>query len=332
MVVTPDGVVHAAAALGDAIWHITNASGSWTGIPISIPPGEQSDASPSIVIDSQGNLSVAFERRSEPDTFGQLPMGVYLITGGPSNWSEPAQVDEVMIREPSLAAKPTNDRLNLVGGEDVPFDLVEDGQSFPIHFIAGLPEDPDAERIANIGTDPALAIGPDGMARILLGDTIGTLDERSLRFLTATSGAGDFEVANIPGTSNYDTAYDLAIDANNVAHAVWTAEDGGLYYSQGTGDAWTLPLLLQADLVSDEAGIGIDSAGSIHIVTASFSSGALYFTNRSGSFTAQQLHDDRTIHADLAIDGSGRAHILFVTADDEDFLPQELWFAASPGL
>ncbi len=332
MVVTPDGVVHAAAAFQDRVWHLTNAGGGWEAAAISDPPGAQSDASPSITIDSQGNLSVAFERRSEPDTFGQLPMGIYLTTGGPDSWSEPEQLDPAVIREPSLAVKPTNDRLNLVAGESVPVDLVEDGQSFPIHFLAGLPEDPSAERIANIGTDPALAIGPDGFARILLGDNIGTLDERALRFMTATSGPGDFEVANINGTSNYDSAYDLVIDSNNLAHAVWTAEDSGLYYSQGSGDSWTLPLLLEEDLVSDEAGIGIDAAGSIHIVTASFSSGAWYFTDRSGSFTAQQLHDDTTIHADVAIDGSGRAHVLFVTADPDDFLPQELWYAASPGI
>jgi hypothetical protein len=333
IVVAQDGFVHAAATLQGAIWYITNSSGEWVRVQISDPPGEQSDGSPSIVVDGQGLLSVAFERRSEPDKFGQLPLGIYLTTGGPDGWTEPEQLDEDVIREPSLAVKP-NDKLNLVGGESVPVDVVEDGQNFPIHFIAGLPEDSNAERIANIGTDPALAIGPDGLARILLGDNIGTLDERTLRFMTATTGSGDFNVENIPGTSNYDNAYDVVVDGNNVAHAVWHAEeDGGLFYSNRAGGVWAAPLLIQEGLVSAQAGLGVDASGVVHIITASYSSGAWYFTNGSGTFTAQQLHDDTTVYADLAIGPNAFSSIamLWVTAEPDDLLPQELWYAAAPG-
>ena len=323
LVIDSEGTVHAAAALGPAIHYVTNSSGNWSRERISQPGDNMIDRQPSIAIDPEDVLSVAFVRYGAATPFGRLPEGVEVVTGGPGSWSDFAWLDEEIVRQPSLQAD-IHGALVVAAGEGFAVDVIEEGMEFPLV----LHDEISRSVLTPNGTSPVLRLAPDGARHVLFGDQYGLSGGEGLQYATFGNG-GCCDVETIPGTSIYDGPYDLAIAGDGAAHAIWSSEEGGLYYSRRGGEGWTEPLLLRPDAGSRAVGLAVEANGSVHAVSATFDNGVWYLANRGDAFEPRQLNTAIALSADIALDAKGRAHILFALGD-EDHRPIGLWYAASP--
>ena len=105
----------------------------------------------------------------------------------------------------------------------------------------------------------------------------------------------------------------LAIDADNHLYLAYGSDH--LYYTHNDGAGWTAPEVVDPDLgVGQGVSLALDSAKKVHISYVDTAQGGLrYATNKSGAWvvTTLQTTGDIDPHTALALDTSGRPHILY---------------------
>jgi hypothetical protein len=355
LVLGADGVAHAAAGLGGGIFYLTNASGSWTRERLTTGLRTRreiiEDGQPSIAIDGDGSISIAFVRRSgsRQDVFGPHPEAIYLVTNRGGSWSQPAAlVGEGLEHSPSLQVRQGNIHLAYQVGYAV--DVLSLRSRFPIRYTTNAGGIWTDERVAGHGTAPILRLAPDGTARVLFGDEYGLLRATTeLRYATATTPTGSFAVEPVSGSSDEDAFYRLELDNAGRPNVLWVADesdDGPVIHVQRHDGSWSHSeiTLAGADLPARPGLIEMetDSQGAIHLLlnTAEYvpvgddweyrTYGVFYATNRTAELRFDRLPPESASHGALTIDQQGHPHLLFGTAQWADG-EKELWYGVGPG-
>jgi hypothetical protein len=355
LVLGDDGVAHAAAALGGGIFYLTNASGSWTRerLTTGLRTRQQivEDGQPSIAIDSDGSVSIAFVRQSghRQDAFGPYPEAIYLVSNRAGSWSQPAAlVSEGDEHSPSLQVRQGQIHLAYQVGYAV--DVLSLRSRFPIRYTTNAGGAWTDERVAAHGTAPILRLAPDGTARVLFGDEYGILRATTeLRYATATTPTGSFTVEPVSGSSDEDAFYRLELDDAGRPNVLWVAgesDDGPVIHVQRRDGSWSHSeiTLAGADLPARPGLIAMatDGQGAIHLLmnTAEYvpvgddweyrTYGVFYATNRTGELRFDRLPPESASGGALTIDQHGRPHLLFGIAEWDDG-EKELWYGVAPG-
>jgi hypothetical protein len=333
LLVDEDGVAHIAAVREGSVVHLTNRTGEWTEERLSTPPGSglqaQADGQPSIAIDDDGTLAVAFTRWGPDDTFGRMPDGVYYTNNRSGGWSQPVLLvdDENGAHSPSLEMRAG--RLHLAYVSGVAFDIVSEDMSFPVRY-GSAPEGEawnDVEISAN-GTEPVLELADDGTPHVLFGDEYGLLEGDALRLAVGLPD-GTFDVGELDGSSRYGRPYGLLLDGQSVSAAWsrpgWASSDDrwAAYYQWRDGD-WSEPQLLMLDGTVRAADIGAD--GTVHAIGGNLD-GIWYARGTAGSFAVVQLSGQVERGSDVAVDADGRPHVVFLISDEGG---DQLWYMTGP--
>ncbi len=334
------GVAHVAAGLGGGIFYLTNAGGSWMRERLSTPSGsgrqQGRDAEPSIAMDADGSLWIAFTRLSQETDFGRFPQEIALVNNSSGSWSRPSRLIEGGVHSPSLAVR--GGKIHLAYVEGFPVDVIEEDAELPVMYGTDLGGSFAAQRVFRNGDDPQLRLGSDGRSHILFASV--SWDPGPVRYAVGAGPSGSFTVQDLPdGTDPQAGALEprgvsLAVDGGGQVHALWytwsdePAADSALFYSRLSGGNWSAPeRLLQR--VADAA-VAVDSVGVVHVAAAGqFQEGVWYISNRGGGFGSERLAAQGAQSVDLALDSAGRAHVVFIAGEEYE-RSEGFWYGVAP--
>jgi hypothetical protein len=106
----------------------------------------------------------------------------------------------------------------------------------------------------------------------------------------------------------------LGLDASGFAHVAFNMKTSSVYrfaYATNRSGQWVVTEL-GLDAATVRAELAVDASGHVHIAWADDpDSGIFYATNASGSWVVEQVADIVSKKPALAIDSSGRPHLLF---------------------
>jgi len=327
------GYAHAAAGLSDAIFYLTNTSGSWTRDRVSSPPGsganQRTDVEPDIAIDVDGSMAISFHRLGPEDTFGRFPTGIFLATSEGGGWSAPATPGDMegIFFANSTSVQLRDGVVHLVYVEGIPFDVVDEDSTFPLRYRTDSGGSWSDVEIAPVGGQPELQLDNDGLPHILFAVIGALLPGDGLRYARGAAGGAPFDVELVPGSSSFDYPLGLAVDQAGQPQAVWSLEEGpGVVHAVREAGDWSSaePALAVGGV---NGGAAVDASGAIHIVVAAGDDGVWYATNRGGNFAARQLSAGRGLSADIAVDAAGRPHILLIVRQSGT---RQLWYGIGP--
>ncbi|CAN5758021.1 hypothetical protein BH24CHL6_BH24CHL6_11880 [soil metagenome] len=339
LVVDGQGMAHAAATLDEAIFYLTNSSGSWTRERITRPPQAQDeedvgyvDREPSIAIDSDGTLWVAFTRMLDFENFGPYPEGVYVVTNRSGSWGNATRLATDTANSPSLKVRAGHIYLAYVDGRTS--DAYDESATYAIRYGTDLGGSFTTSRVAAHGDAPQLELDSDGRPHILFlsGASLGSPD--GVSHGAGAAPTGSFTVQRLPSTSGAERRPALTVDAAGRAHASWSlwpegAANSDIYYARFSGGSWTAPERIMRDAL--HTALGADAAGAVHVAVGG-DEGVWHLTDRAGSFQSERLSRRQLFSLDLAVDGGGRPHVLFMTGIDEgDVITDlQLWYGVGP--
>jgi hypothetical protein len=340
LVVDDGGVAHAATVLNDAVFYVTNETGSWTRERLSRPAGFDWD--PSIALDDDGSLHVAFTRwpPEDPsycppdiaDCFGPGPEGVYYSTNSSGSWSEPVPLGRRGGNSPSLVVRAGRVHLAYLGN----WVIGELSGPGPVRYLTNSAGAWSDERVGTSYGSPVLRLDPDGVARLAYWDVDdedeAELYEPRLWYGVANTPAGAFgleQLSGVPGAGWVGNLW-LDLDGTGAPHLVaevWSESGDASHYWSLLDGTWGPP---QALLPGDGLRRMVaDADGAMHLLAAEFECCLHYLTNRSGAFDRHDLSTRAGSAGDIALDAEGRPHLLFVVRDD-DGRSAELWYAVGP--
>jgi hypothetical protein len=321
LVIDADGNVHAAALLNDGIFYLTNSSGSWTRERLSRAPAQGHDREPSIALDSDGSLWVAFTRyRRTECQISCYPAdsdGIYYVSGRAGDWSDPVRIGNGGNEVGSLQ----------VDGGTIHLASVRwvDPLGFSVFYTTNSSGDWTEERLRDKGNGAQLRLGSDGLARIAFSDG------PALYYATAQAATGSFTLEQAPDGFFAFLALDNADEPHIVAHV----GEEEVRYMHRSGDAWTEPEPVA--LGGMASGIAVDDQRVAHIISRYNvgGPGVRYATNASGGIESTQLYASTADVSDvgsspsaIGLDGAGRPHVLFMVF--HEYQGVGLWYAVGP--
>jgi hypothetical protein len=344
LVVDAQGIAHAAALLDESIFYLTNQPGSWTRERISRAPSGGIDRQPSIAVDSDGSLHVAFERWRiwepcidvcvRPERFRND--GILYLTNVSGSWSEPARIAAMAM---AVEIQVRDGQVHLVFQDDF---VSADDENSSVHYATNASGRWMTERIGS-GHAPRLEVDGRGMAHVAFRTADGIYYGR------AQAATGSFALEQVPAAGEPDWPL-LALDGRDRPHLVYSAwhqnEQAGRNYLQVREGGWLEPQVVLAD--RDATELVVDARGAVHLLSLSFEEvedeegdyyeawdDLWYTTNGSGAFEDRRLL--RSVmygfgpwpSMALAVDSAGRPHILFTASIDYDD-PTRLWYAIGP--
>jgi hypothetical protein len=320
-----NGIAHVAAGTTNGIVHVTNATGAWERERITDAPDGGFDGDPSVAIDADGTVHVAFTRYATWFCFGigcapQDPQAIFVVTLGPGGWSSPVEVAGQRSMEPSLAVR---------GGTlHLAYERFDRSGTSRVVYAIGALGSLTTETVADDAYSPMLRVASDGTARVAFHDA--ATDE--LRYATAATAAGSFSIE--PGPPGMSSIFDL--DAADQPHFI-----GGAGYVTTDGSGWTSPQAVfppGPDEDVQPGGIAVAADGSVQVISENvFSSGNGVWYGRlvGDSFETVQLYETDDFIEDgppgssaIALDASGHAHVAFTVLSEGD---RGLWYTRDPG-
>lgn len=327
IVVDSQGFVHGAAAGygpdNRGIWYFTNASGSWASQRVSTPPreeqGDEYDGEPSIALDTDGSVWIAFARWSCWDCAPNPPESVFVATNASGAWSEAEQLADCMCGGPSLNVRDGIAYLayHEYGG------WYFGTRNWPVWYATNASGAWLTTQVTKKGATPQLALDADGSVQILY------YAPNDIRLVTQLLDGSFGQVEILPGSSDgYDL--DLAVDAGTGAMwAGWSQSSADhnhinvMVASRGPG-GWSQPemAIADGDLTGLGAGQGLLHASAV-VSDLDHWGGLLYATNLSGSFATEKLAEAGGDTSSVALDASGRADLVY--SIDEPKSDRGLW-------
>jgi hypothetical protein len=327
VVVDSQGTVHVAATGYGAdirgIWYVTNASGQWTSQQVSSPPpaedGEQGDGEPSIALDSDGSVWIAFSRWTCWQCYPDSPDGTWYVTNASGTWSEPRQIAQAANLSPSLVVRDGivhvayNERTNLGHGDD-----------YPIWYSTNASGEWVTIQIARKGYAPRLSLDATGRFQILY---VAPNDIR----LATQRPSGDFGAPEaLPGSAG-GSGLAMAIEAGDGRMwAGWdqdTAGSSNVMVARHNPEGWSQP-----ELAITDGHISSLAADGFANVTASAAGPdaideLIYAWNAApgGSFYQDQLAPAGGSYSSLATGTFGRAYVVYVIENPQLARPG-IWF------
>lgn len=332
LVVDPQGIAHAAAQLNGGISYLTNGSGSWTRERVSGPLGRNEiDGTPSIAIDVDGSLWLAFSRGGCGE-IGCIFSQLYIVTNASGAWGEPRLL--VDGRDPSLVVR--NEHIHIAYRAGVASDALC-GPTESIRYVTVVSGELIDVPIASAasGGGPQLQLGSDGRAHILFDDYCRSLGRDGLWYATVDASSATTLEAIAGTNAANDWALGLALGLADTPHALFARFDDegdslATYLTVLGRTGWSAPELIVSDAFP--MAIATDGEGAVHLLALG-ESGGWYVTDRSGVFESRPMTQSGTLPREggaLAIDSSGRPHLLYVIREGQRSSP-ELWYAIGPG-
>jgi hypothetical protein len=328
LVVDSAGVVHVAAKLDGGIFHVTNASGSWTRERVSRPPRRNSDGQPSIAIDRDGTLWIAYTRLLDTE-LGRFPLEIHLVNNASGSWSAPRLLADDGANSPSLKVRSGSIYLAWVQG--APSDVIDEEATYPVMFGTDRGGRFTTEQVAANGGFPKLELDADGRPHVIYGSPFW-VENGGAGYARASGPDGGFSAESLPAAVGHVRNIALAIDSNGTAHALWSSWPEGaaqptILHAQRGGSGWS-----SATAVVDNAwgaAISAGPAGSLHAVAMGEGSGVWYIGNRGGPLSAERLSADVGQQPAIAVDAAGRPHVIFLGGEAGN-LAQGMWYAQGP--
>lgn len=339
MAVDAGGFVHAAFVRNDRIQYLTNRNGAWSRQRVTSPDGR--DSEPSIALDSDGSVWIAFTRWApvDPDYCRNLteciavPQGVYYVTNESGGWSAADPLGPPQSSSPSIEVRDGAVHLSYVssvlcgdlcGAVDVRYKTNQDGSWT------------DSEVGLTWGP-PELEIGSDGSAHLAHWNLEWDDETSSYRYVVLYT-----RVDRSTGVASTETVWDgeepseafwvqrtlLELDAADnpeiVAQIVISDEGAdAIFHLVRQPEGW---IEASAPPIGSVHAAALDTGGSLHLLACCTE----YLTNRSGEYEEHFFNPDQTVDSlvgDMAIDNLGRPHMLFRIQDADG---GTLWYAVGP--
>jgi hypothetical protein len=285
------GAIHVVAACGTNVRHLTDASGSWVTTTFS-HPDERVDLGPRIAID--GDVVHVAYTRVIPEDDGARSIGVYHrqrdLAG--TTWSTAERIGESSDELGSFAFV-----------EGVLHATIADRDGV-VFYETDLDGTLRRYRLPGATSAGALDVEGDGAARF----AYETAD--SLRY--AVFLGSSFDWWTVPGTDANSDDPQIALDASNKAHVIWTqyrlpdagtVELLGTYYVTSRPGAWTS--IGAARLTANGGGSSLEidfQTSRPHIALATTAAATKYYTPASGKWSGLTIDPFAARDAALAID------------------------------
>jgi hypothetical protein len=326
LVVDAAGIAHAAAVLDDSIYYLTNASGSWTRKRLSRPLPDGADGEPSIALDGDGSLAVAFTRFSgwacgELSCSPYPSEGIFVIHNRAGEWSHPAAATENGVR-PLLKSRS--------GVHHLVFNTPQWSDGLAYAMFTG--EAWQAEDLAAGAWGADLTVGDDGLARVAYRT------EQGIEYAVMD---GDSKPLQVPVTS----------DIERIVLVLGAADAPTIYFSTGGWPAELHRLRLLDPLWTEAEHLGeaqiiagaADMEEGLHLLIRAPASAedehppALWYaSDGSGELNRERLEPGQPVMADapespsaIAVDSLSRPHLLWVVRD-HGASRDGLWYAVGP--
>lgn len=238
-----NGVTHVVWSEAGWIMHSKNTGLSWTA-PISVATGDD----PSLAVGA-GVLHLAFTETSSPT------INVYTTRYVSNTWTPPLQVSGGAnnTSEPDIAAAPNGD-LYTVWSEQV-------GGLSPIEIAKSTDGGvtwPSVAPISNVaGNAPRIAIGPDGVQRIVWQDAASA----PFRIKYAERTTTTWSIPALLSDASASSFVPEIAAQTGKAHAVWQ-QSSSVRYAHGAGLLWSSPITLSTSSASEPA-IAASSFGAL---------------------------------------------------------------------
>lgn len=336
LVVDPDGFVHAAFVRNGRLQYLTNTSGAWTRQAVTTPEGR--DDQPSIALDSDGSLWIAFTRWEpcpvEGDCFAQ-PEGILYVTNSSGAWLAAEQLGPKWSARPSLAVRQGKVYLAYLANQACGFEPC--GPS-ALHYKTNSSGSWVDDEIGDtLEWGPELALGSDGSVYLAYIDVGKWPTEWDVNMSSHVTGIAVARGDGATGSLSSETIYEetggsifssvlMALDGSDRPHVVAEMVDvddsSTVHYFATRDGVWaeepTAPPAMPSALAAD-------GDGSLHVLLAMPDCCLQYMTNQSGAFEGGwSLADGPGV---IDVDQRGRAHILFVTTGDNG---DSLWYTVGP--
>jgi hypothetical protein len=299
------GHAHLVASCGERVRYSTNETGPWRTTFFSAP-SRLAEIEPQVAIDrnrvyvavDRGQVTPGLSCREFTDS------GVYVRSRslGSTAWSAAVllgvagdELESFTVAGGKLAATVLDSTSHL---------WYETMSAGVLHRI----------RIADGTGDSSVRIGSDGVARIAY--------ESATRLRIATATGSGLSTATIPGTTAVDGAPQLALDATNHAHVVWT--HGGFGCAGDLGDrteaatdasgSWTpVGARLVTAAGSDSVSLVLKSSGG-RVSVAVGGTGGLFVATQSGQEWSVQKLTSAPINAAAVGLNQASGHLLVAYA------------------
>jgi hypothetical protein len=249
------GAVHIAAAGRNGLWYITNRSGSWVATRILVNPTNKSYQQPSIALNANDRVFIAFSRSSCDDCAPGSTDGIFLLTDkGRARGTFPSTPTKLT---PATTAEPS---LVIHGGHiylAYQTACCEPGPLPPLRLKTNASGSWTVSQIAAKGDSPSLQVASNGNPRVAYTKPSG------IGFAAASSMTGGFSSVTLPGTTANDTAPVLALAPSGRAHMVWihsTLTSASVRYSTRVAGAWTTPAGIVSSANLSTIAFTLDSA------------------------------------------------------------------------
>lgn len=317
-----------AAGLGNGAWAEDLNTFTVKTKVLNVVPGRR----PSIATDNQGNLYVVFEANKK----GGRNEHVFFVksTDLGLTWTAPEDLANASdtCSHPRIAVEPGG-AIDVVWSDSAPSERTPD--IFFSHSIDGgktwsLPT--DISNTPGVSAEPALAIGPDNSIHVIWTDTSKGEKNKDIYYTSSSNGGKTWAkdpllpAEDISNTLGSSTEPAVAVDENNIVHAVWLDGTPGethpdIYYVYKEAGVWIKPVnVSHTPRLSDHPSLGLGPKGKVYITWQDYSQKPtapdiwLAIGSRGGQFekpvnisnTPGISHEPQ-----LAADGKGRLAIVW---------------------
>lgn len=320
------GYVHVAAS-DSAVHYLTNRSGTWTRTRVARPPSGGADREPSIAVDDDGSLWIAFERWSSWDPCSDVCEGdeettlegVQLMTNVSGDWAIAHAVDDAVA--PTVVAGSGSVFLTaLVTAINEEWELQLASDTSGAWVSSAVDRGPDL-------VGGSIAVGTDGSVHV----TYRRAGE--LVYGHAPAVGQPFVLATVPGFVDVYRAF-IGVDSTGQPHlalTAWSGQQTGVFYVSLTRNGWTQP---QPVAQHSARAIAVSAQGDVHILVWNFAEEEAEDDDLMlweevwhwSSGSAEAVRVGRTVGYELgpgtqmalAVDPSGRPHVAFTHFGDSD--------------
>ncbi len=310
------GAVRGVNNTTDGIWYVTNKSGTWkmtqaVGAPKHATGRPPHYDDPSISVDLDGSVSIAFTRNNHTDLVPGPSLGVFLVSKSGASWSQPGQIGNPKDWSggPSLVVR--DGRIYLA------YDISNYVRE-TVRYVTTDGSSSDSKKLLAAKSGADLLVDAHGNPRLLAVGKHGTL-----LFWNGSNPTSLGTPQTIPAGSGKAEIGKAALDAKGRPTVAWSAynkhtgkED--IFVSSRRHGTWKSPVLLPDS--GRVAGVAVDSNGVTHVLAIREDGALVYFSDRSGPWTEQQLYGSDVVSAALVVDHNNRPRVMFaVDKPNPDF-------------
>jgi len=323
MAIDPAGFVHIVADLRSRIVDITNESGDWSTIRVAVPPDDTGYGGPTLAIDGDGRMYVAFTTFTAGGDLGPFPDGILLVDGLGNAWSAPTNVAP-HATSPSLAVR--DGVVHLAFTEALLTDVAcED--PLALHYASVVGETVTTSTLYEVGFRPLIALAPDGTTKVVSSDLCGLANPPAMHLSDANG------TVVIPGTQKDDALVGFGIDGAGLLHIAFiraSEEDevSRLFYTSLTPEGWIEPVPLLVGAY--DGALAVDARGIVHVVGFG-EAGLQYASGEHGNFAVLQLVERISNpygSVAVAVDAGGRPHVAY--NDEAGESDTAVWYTVGP--